>query len=83
MGLGPEPIPREKLTVSNLAAALRELTTGPGYRAAAEPLGAYMRAENGVQNAADIIEAETALFRKGETDIPARAQVRPPETGVS
>ncbi len=83
MGLGPEPIPREKLTVSNLAAALRELTTGPGYRAAAEPLGAYMRAENGVQNAADIIEAETTLFRKGETDIPARAQVRPPETGVS
>ena len=62
MGLGPEPIPREKLTVENLASSLRELTTGPGYRAAAEAMAVRLRMENGVQNAADIIEKETTAW---------------------
>ena len=58
LGLGPTPISRERLTAPRLARALRNLTTVKSYRIAAAELGERLRLENGVKNAADIIERE-------------------------
>ncbi|MDO5145362.1 MAG: glycosyltransferase [bacterium] len=58
LGLGPKPIPRDKLSVSKLADALAELTATGSYRVAAQELGARLRLENGAQTAADIVESE-------------------------
>jgi len=58
MGLGPRPIRRELLTAPKLAKALKNLTTLGSYRVAAKELGKRLQMENGVCNAADIIEEE-------------------------
>lgn len=58
MGLGPKPICREKLTVSKLSRALKNLVSVKSYRVAARELGERMRLENGVCIAANIIEHE-------------------------
>jgi len=58
MGLGPRPIRRELLTAPKLAKALKNLTTVGSYRVAARELGKSLQMENGVCNAADIIEEE-------------------------
>ena len=63
LGCGPAPIPRGKLTVPALAAALQELTQTPAYAAAAQALGKGLRKEHGVRRAADIIEAELRAWR--------------------
>ena len=62
MGLGPKPIQREKLTVTRLARELKNLTTVPSYRVAAQELGERLRIENGVRRAADIIEDEISRW---------------------
>lgn len=56
LGVGPEPIPLKKLTVDNLAQAIRQATSDPGMRERATELGARLRAENGIGLAVDLIE---------------------------
>lgn len=56
-GVGPDPIPRRKLTVASLEAALRAVTRSSVHREAALSLGAQVRSEDGLVAAADVIEA--------------------------
>lgn len=55
LGAGPKPIPQKKLNVDDLAAAIRAATTDQTMRMKAEALGAKLRAEDGVAQAAQII----------------------------
>jgi sterol 3beta-glucosyltransferase len=54
LGVGPKPLPRKKLTVEQLAAALVESRTESMITAAAE-LGKKIRTENGALDAAKVI----------------------------
>lgn len=58
LGLGPKYIRRESLTAEKLARALTELIEVKSYRVAAQELGAQLKMEDGVKNAADIAEQE-------------------------
>jgi UDP:flavonoid glycosyltransferase YjiC (YdhE family) len=51
LGVGTAPIPRKKLTVENLSAAITELTSNPTIRANAQALGEKIRQEDGVTEA--------------------------------
>jgi sterol 3beta-glucosyltransferase len=66
LGLGPTPIRREMLTTLRLARALRKLTTVKSYRTAAHELGARLRMERGVTNAAGVIEFEVLRWLSEE-----------------
>jgi sterol 3beta-glucosyltransferase len=55
LGVGPEPIPAEKLTANQLAAALRTVTTDATMQRQAKDLGERIRAEDGLGNAVQII----------------------------
>ncbi|MCC7451931.1 MAG: glycosyltransferase family 1 protein [Anaerolineae bacterium] len=55
LGVGATPIPRHKLTVDNLTAALRMLVTDPNIRQAAKTLGERICLERGVENAVQTI----------------------------
>ncbi|MEG2718942.1 MAG: glycosyltransferase [Clostridia bacterium] len=66
LGLGPKPIPREKLTVTKLTKALLQLTTIKSYRVAARELGERLRHEDGAQTAANIIEHELRKWLREE-----------------
>lgn len=55
LGVGPKPIDRSKLTVQNLAEALRQVTGDAEMRSKAADLGENIRAENGLQIAVDLI----------------------------
>jgi UDP:flavonoid glycosyltransferase YjiC (YdhE family) len=57
LGVGLQPIARLKLDIACLAAALEELACNQALCAAADSLGQQIRAENGVENAVDLIEA--------------------------
>ncbi len=57
LGVGPQPIPQKKLTVENLADAIRRAVTDPTMRQKAEALGEEVRNEQGVARAISIIEA--------------------------
>jgi len=56
-GLGPEPIARRSLTISNLSSALTELMKTDHYRATAASLAPTLRARNGVASAISQLEA--------------------------
>jgi UDP:flavonoid glycosyltransferase YjiC (YdhE family) len=56
MGLGPAPIPKKKLTGDRLAAAISQAVTDPGMRQRANACGAAIRAENGVNNAVELVK---------------------------
>lgn len=51
LGVGPTPIPRKKLSVERLSAALRSTVADQSMRARAAALGEKLRAEDGVGNA--------------------------------
>jgi len=55
LGVGPPPIPRQKLTADRLAHAMRAAATDPQMKRRAEKLGAAIRQEDGVGNAVRII----------------------------
>ena len=57
LGVGPQPIPRPKLTAGRLAAAVRQATGDPAMRQRAAELGAKIRAEDGLGTAVQLIEA--------------------------
>lgn len=56
LGVGPAPIPRHKLTVERLAAALDAATGNPQMRRRAVEIAEAFRGEDGVQAAVAVIE---------------------------
>ncbi|NJL88962.1 MAG: glycosyltransferase family 1 protein [Coleofasciculaceae cyanobacterium SM2_1_6] len=56
LGVGTEPIPRQKLTVENLAQAIHKAVSDRTMNQRAANLGAKIRAEDGVAKAVEIIE---------------------------
>lgn len=56
IGVGTRPIPRHKLSVENLAAALRTLANDATIRQKAAQIGKKIQAENGIQNAVNAIQ---------------------------
>jgi UDP:flavonoid glycosyltransferase YjiC (YdhE family) len=66
LGVGPEPIPRKKLTVERLAHAIREAVTDQTMRQRAANLGSRIQAEDGIARAVAVvqqIEARGAPYR--------------------
>ncbi len=59
LGVGPEPIPRPRLSADRLAYAIRIAATHRPMRERAAALGARIRAEDGVGQAVRLIEAFT------------------------
>jgi sterol 3beta-glucosyltransferase len=59
LGVGPQPIPRRKLTSERLAAAITTATTDQNMQARAAALGERIRAEDGVARTIEIIEGFT------------------------
>lgn len=49
LGVGPAPIPRRRLTVDNLAAAIHQAVTDRAMRQHAVTLGEHIRAERGIE----------------------------------
>ena len=60
LGAGPPPIPQRKLTVDNLASAIRQAVTADRMRQRAAELGEKIRAEDGAGRAASLIEKYAA-----------------------
>jgi UDP:flavonoid glycosyltransferase YjiC (YdhE family) len=56
LGVGPQPIPRKKLTVENLASAILRASGDTVMRERAAMLGAKIRAEDGISTAMGVIE---------------------------
>ncbi|MDR1598678.1 MAG: glycosyltransferase [Oscillospiraceae bacterium] len=61
-GLGPKPIPRDKLDADRMTRALRHLVSNPAYRENAQYIARHLRIEDGASEAADVIERECAAF---------------------
>jgi UDP:flavonoid glycosyltransferase YjiC (YdhE family) len=61
LGAGPAPLPRRKLSVELLGAAIEEAVRDPEIRARAAQLGRRIRAENGVEAAVQALQAHGAL----------------------
>ncbi|MBN2502179.1 MAG: glycosyltransferase family 1 protein [Anaerolineales bacterium] len=59
LGVGPQPIPRRKLTVERLVAAITTATIDKNMQARAASLGDRIRAEDGVTRAIELIEGFT------------------------
>lgn len=57
LGCGPAPIPRKKITADNLAAAMQQAVSNPTIRARAAEVGEQIRAEDGVGQAVQMIQA--------------------------
>ena len=55
LGVGPQPIPRKKLTAERLASAIRQAVTDHSMRQRAAKLGTQIQAEDGVGLAVQII----------------------------
>jgi UDP:flavonoid glycosyltransferase YjiC (YdhE family) len=56
LGVGPEPIPRKKLTAERLSKAIQETMANPIMHQNAANLGAKIRMEDGIANAVAIIQ---------------------------
>ena len=56
LGAGPEPIPRNKLTVANLTRAIQQAIYNDDIKNNASQIGQQIRAENGVEIAVSMIE---------------------------
>ena len=60
LGVGPQPVPRRKLTAQTLATALDAAANDAAMRATAAELGAAIRAEDGLATAVALIEEAAA-----------------------
>jgi sterol 3beta-glucosyltransferase len=56
LGVGPEPIPRKKLTVERLTQAIQEVVTDESMRQRASNLGAKIQAEDGIAEAVAVVQ---------------------------
>ncbi len=63
LGVGPEPIPRKKLTVERLAQAIQKALTDQTMRQRAANLGSKIQAEDGIASAVAIIQ-DMVVIRK-------------------
>ena len=61
LGVGPQPVPRRKLTAGRLAAAITSAITDTDMRARAAALGERIRAEDGIARTIEIIDGYTQL----------------------
>jgi sterol 3beta-glucosyltransferase len=55
LGVGPAPVPRKRLTVDNLAEAIRQMTTDGVMQRKAAELGAKIGAEDGVARVVELL----------------------------
>lgn len=62
LGCSPEPLRRSGLTAQVLAGSIEKLITTPAYRGNAQKMQLRMRGENGVSQAADLIEGLSKQF---------------------
>ena len=62
VGCGPRPLPRQKMTVQRLSKALIDLTTRKSYAVAAEEMAQRLNQEDGMAQAADLIEKSVAAW---------------------
>lgn len=58
LGVGPRPIPQKQLTTDNLAQTIQTVTRNTAMQQRAIALGAQIRAEAGVMQAIECIQAE-------------------------
>jgi sterol 3beta-glucosyltransferase len=58
LGVSPEPIPARKLAADRLAAAIVEAVNDQDMRRRAWEIGERVRAENGVRQAVQIVQAQ-------------------------
>ena len=65
LGVGPEPIPRKKLTVERLARAIQEAVTDQTMRRRAAELGSKIRAEDGIARAVAVVRQIEAAGAAG------------------
>jgi UDP:flavonoid glycosyltransferase YjiC (YdhE family) len=56
LGVGPEPIPRQRLTIERLARAIQRVVSDQAMRQRAANLGAKIRAEDGVARAVAVVQ---------------------------
>lgn len=56
LGVGPKPIPHQRLSVEKLAESIRSMVANEAMRRRAAALGERIRAENGVGRAAELLE---------------------------
>jgi UDP:flavonoid glycosyltransferase YjiC (YdhE family) len=56
LGIGPQPIPRHQLTALRLAEAITSAVTDTGIQTRAKSFGEYIRAEDGIGKAVEILE---------------------------
>lgn len=56
LGIAPNVLHRKNLTAKKLAAGLRTVLSTPSMKERAEAVGAFMKKENGVQRAVELIE---------------------------
>jgi sterol 3beta-glucosyltransferase len=57
LGVGTNPIPRKQLTADRLAQAIRQAVSDGNIRRRAAELGTKIRAENGLENAVNLIKS--------------------------
>jgi hypothetical protein len=58
MGVGPQPLPRNNLTIAGLATAISDATNNPGYATQAKAIRDRIMAEEGTKQAIRIIQQE-------------------------
>ena len=64
LGVGPKPVPQDRLTVERLTEALKQATSDPQMKKRAVVAGKRARSEMGVEKAVEAFEREVARFRK-------------------
>ena len=57
LGVGPKPIPRNKLTVTKLVRAIQQAVNDDAIKSKATQVGQQIRAEDGVESAVRMIES--------------------------
>jgi UDP:flavonoid glycosyltransferase YjiC (YdhE family) len=64
LGVGPKPVPQDRLTVERLTSALKQATGDARMKARAAAVGRRVRGERGVERAVEAFEREVARFKK-------------------
>ncbi len=64
LGVGPKPVPQNRLTVERLASAITQATSDPRMKQRAAVVGKRVRSERGVEKAVEAFEQEVARFKR-------------------
>ena len=68
LGVGPDPIPRKKLTAGRLAQAIRAAVADTEMRRRARACGEAVRAQDGVGEAVQVVQRYLGPPRLGESE---------------